>query len=138
MRKIIGYTTGVYDLFHVGHLNLLQNSKGLCDFLIVGCTIDELVINRKNKSPVIPFLERVEILKSIKFVDAVVPQDNMDKMEAWRKYHFDIMFVGDDWKGSSEWEKIEKEFNSIGVKIIYFPYTQSTSSTKINNILDQF
>ena len=107
MKKTIGYTTGVYDLFHVGHLNLLQNAKGLCDFLIVGCTMDELVINRKNKAPVIPFLERVEILKSIKFVDAVVPQDNMDKMEAWRKYHFDIMFVGDDWKGTPEWEAIE-------------------------------
>lgn len=138
MKKTIGYTTGVYDLFHVGHLNLLQNAKGLCDFLIVGCTMDELVINRKNKAPVIPFLERVEILKSIKFVDAVVPQDNMDKMEAWRKYHFDIMFVGDDWKGTPEWEAIEKEFNAVGVKIIYFPYTQSTSSTKINNILNQF
>jgi glycerol-3-phosphate cytidylyltransferase len=138
MKKIIGYTTGVFDLFHVGHLNLIQNSKGLCDFLIVGCTVDEIVMERKNKKPVIPFKERVQILKSIKYIDAVVPQDNMNKIEAWNKYHFDIMFVGDDWKGTQQWDKIEKEFNLLGVRIVYFQYTRGTSSTKINQILDAF
>ncbi|MEI6139837.1 MAG: adenylyltransferase/cytidyltransferase family protein [Mariniphaga sp.] len=138
MKKIIGYTTGVYDLFHIGHLNLLKNAKQMCDFLIVGCTTDELVLERKNKEPIIPFNERVQILESIKYVDSVVAQNNMNKMDAWQRYRFDIMFVGDDWKGSPQWESIEKGFKDIGVNIIYFPYTINTSSTKINNVLDAF
>lgn len=137
-EMIIGYTTGVFDLFHIGHLNLLKNAKGLCDYLIVGCTTDKLVKERKNKSPVIPFDERVEILKSLKFVDCVVPQNSMNKLEAWNRYRFDVMFVGDDWKDSPSWSTIENEFKEIGVRIIYFPYTQKTSSTKINEILDNF
>lgn len=138
MSKVIGYTSGVYDLFHIGHLNLLKNAKGLCDFLIVGCTIDDIVWQRKNKMPVIPYEERIQILDSIKYVDAVVPQDSMNKMEAWKRYKFDIMFVGDDWKGTPQWDEIEKEFSLIGVKIVYFPYTVNTSSTKINLVLDTF
>lgn len=110
----------------------------MCDFLIVGCTTDELVLERKNKEPIIPFNERVQILESIKYVDSVVAQNNMNKMDAWQRYRFDIMFVGDDWKGSPQWESIEKGFKDIGVNIIYFPYTINTSSTKINNVLDAF
>jgi glycerol-3-phosphate cytidylyltransferase len=138
MDKIIGYTTGVYDLFHIGHLNLLKKAKGLCDFLIVGCTTDEIVKERKDKFPVIPFDERMEILSSIRDVDVVVPQDTMDKMDAWYRYKFDIMFVGDDWKGDPKWESWEEQFAKVGVKIIYLPYTHKTSSTKINQILDDF
>jgi len=138
MKKVIGYTTGVYDLFHVGHVKLLKNAKGLCDYLIVGCTIDELVNQRKDKNPIIPFEERVEILKSIKYVNSVVPQDTMNKIEAWERYKFDIMFVGDDWKDSPQWNVIENQFKELGVKIIYFPYTKGTSSTKINKIIDSF
>ncbi|MDD3877310.1 MAG: adenylyltransferase/cytidyltransferase family protein [Bacteroidales bacterium] len=138
MNKIIGYTTGVFDLFHIGHLNLLKNAKGLCDYLIVGCTIDDIVFKTKNKYPVIPFNERIEILRSIKYVDAAVAQTSMDKMEAWNCYKFDIMFVGDDWKNTQQWNTIEKGFKNLNVKIIYFPYTISTSSTKINTILDSF
>lgn len=134
MKKIIGYTTGVYDLFHVGHLNLLRNAKNFCDKLIVGVTTDDLV-KYKNKKAVIPYEERSEIVRSIKYVDVVVPQENMDKFSHWEKYKFDIMFVGDDWQNTKKWKDIEKKFNKIGVKIVYFPYTKGTSSTLINSIL---
>jgi len=133
-KRIIGYTTGVFDLFHVGHLNLLKKAKDLCDHLIVGVTTDALVAY-KNKRAVIPFDERIEIVRSIRHVDAVVPQESMDKMEAWRKHHFDVMFVGDDWKNTPKWKNFETQFEEIGVKIIYFPYTKGTSSTLINQVL---
>lgn len=131
---IIGYTTGVYDLFHIGHLNLLRKAKEHCDHLIVGVSTDDLVMY-KNKRAVIPFEERMEIVRAIKYVDEVVPQVNMNKMEAWEKLHFNIMFVGDDWKGTPKWETYEKQFAEVGVKIEYFPYTKGTSSTLINQVL---
>jgi len=132
---VVGYTTGVYDLFHIGHLNLLKNAKGLCDKLIVGVTTDELV-SYKNKKAVIPFSERMEIVRNISYVDAVVPQENMDKIETWKKLKFDVMFVGDDWYNSPKWEGLEAEFEKLGVKIVYFPYTKGTSSTLINEVLE--
>ncbi len=131
---VIGYTTGVYDLFHIGHLNLLRKAKEQCDYLIVGVSTDELV-GYKNKRAVIPFEERKEIVAAIKYVDQVVTQDNMNKMEAWEKYHFNVMFVGDDWKGTDKWNKIEAELATVGVKVVYFPYTKGTSSTLINETL---
>ena len=131
---IIGYTAGVYDLFHVGHLRILQKAKSLCDKLIVGVTSDDLV-KYKYKKPVIPFNERSEIVASTKYVDTVVAQETMNKMEAWDKLKFDIMFVGDDWYNTDKWQEIESRFNTLGVKIIYFPYTKGTSSTIINEIL---
>ena len=130
----IGYTTGVFDLFHVGHVNMLKNAKSLCDKLIVGVTTDALVAY-KNKRAVIPFEERIEIVRSIQYVDAAVPQDSMDKMEAWNRYHFDLMFVGDDWFNTPKWKEIEAQFKKIGVRIVYFPYTKGTSSTLINQVL---
>lgn len=133
-KKIIGYTSGVYDLFHVGHLNLLKNAKGLCDQLIVGVTSDELVAY-KNKKAVINHSERMDIIRSIKYVDAVVPQNDMDKFKMWERLKFDIMFVGDDWFKSEKWKKLDKQFKDVGVKIIYFPYTEGTSSTLINQTL---
>ncbi len=131
---IIGYTTGVFDLFHIGHLRLLERAKKECDKLIVGVTTDELV-KYKFKSAVIPFNERKEILKQIKFVDKVVPQTDMNKIEAWKRLKFNKMFVGSDWKGTEKWNNYEKEFHKVGVEIIYFPYTKGTSSTIINQIL---
>ncbi|MBL52198.1 MAG: glycerol-3-phosphate cytidylyltransferase [Candidatus Marinimicrobia bacterium] len=130
----LGYTTGVFDLFHIGHLKLLKRAKNKCEKLIVGVTIDELV-SYKHKEPVISFADRAEIVKSIEYVDNVVPQVSMDKMAAWEKLGFDVMFVGDDWKGTAKWKIIEKDFKIIGVDIVYFPYTEGTSSTLINNIL---
>lgn len=131
---IIGYTTGVYDLFHVGHLNLLRNARAMCDKLIVGVTTDELVAYKFKKS-VIPFSERLEIVRSIRYVDAVIPQETMDKMEMWQKIRFDVMFVGDDWYQSPTWRQLEEQFAAVNVKIVYFPYTKGTSSTLLNETL---
>lgn len=131
---IIGYTAGVYDLFHVGHLNLLKNAKGMCDKLIVGVTTDNLV-QYKGKQSLIPFEDRLEIVRSIKFVDAVVPQDNMDKLTMCKKLGASYLFVGDDWYGTDKWKCYEKEFEAEGIKIIYFPYTVGISSTKITEAL---
>lgn len=131
---IVGYITGVYDLFHIGHLNLLKNAKGLCDKLIVGVTVDELVAY-KHKRAVIPFEDRLEIVRSIKYVDAAIPQDNIDKFAAWQKLKFDILFVGDDWYQSDSWQAMEEKFRNVGVKIVYFPYTKGVSSTVISKAL---
>lgn len=133
-NKVIGYTTGVYDLFHIGHLNLLRKAKAMCDYLIVGVSTDDLV-EYKGKRSVIPFEERKAIVGAIKYVDEVVTQENMDKLGAWKKYHFDVMFVGDDWKGTDKWNKIEAELAEVGAKVVYFPYTKGTSSTLINETL---
>ena len=131
---MIGYTTGVFDLFHVGHVNILRNAKGLCDKLIVGVTTDDLV-PYKGKQSVIPFIERIDIVRSIRYVDLAVPQDNHDKIEAHKRYGFDILFVGDDWYGNSKWERYKEYFHEIGVKVVFMPYTTSTSSTLINDTL---
>lgn len=131
---IIGYTTGVFDLFHIGHLNMLKNAKAMCDKLIVGVTVDELVAY-KHKKAVIPFEERLEIVRNISCVDVAVPQSTMDKFEAWERLRFDLMFVGDDWYGTDKWRRLERQFGEVGVKIIYFPYTKGTSSTLINETL---
>ena len=131
---LIGYTTGVYDLFHIGHLNLLKNAKGMCDKLIVGVTVDELVAY-KGKQAMIPFEDRIEIVRSIKYVDAAVPQYDMDKLTACKKLGAKFLFVGDDWYGTEKWQQYEKEFEAEGIKIVYFPYTKGVSSTKINEAL---
>ena len=133
-KALIGYTSGVFDLLHVGHLNLLKNAKGLCDKLIVGVTSDELV-SYKNKKAVIKHSERMEIVRNIKFVDAVVPQNDMDKFKMWERLKFDVMFVGDDWFDTEKWRDLDEKFKSVGVKIIYFPYSKGVSSTLINKTL---
>ena len=129
MKKIIGYTTGVFDMFHIGHLNILKRAKEHCDYLIVGVTTDELCESYKNKLPIIPFEERKAIIKAIKYVDEVVPQTTRDKFQAWEDLQFDVMFVGDDWKGSELFKQTEEQFTAVGCKIVYFPYTQGTNSS---------
>ena len=131
---VIGYTTGVFDLFHIGHLNLLKNAKAKCDYLVVGITTDELV-KYKGKLPVINLEERMEIVKAIKDVDEVVVQDDLDKFKAWEKYHYDVLFVGDDWKGTDKWNEYERKLNLVGAKVCYLPYTKTTSSTLITKVL---
>ena len=131
---VIGYTTGVFDLFHIGHLTLLKNAKALCDKLIVGVTVDELVLY-KGKHAMIPFSDRAEIVRSIKYVDAVVPQYDMDKLAACKKLGATVLFVGDDWYGTEKWKQYEEEFNQEGIKIVSFPYTKGISSTKITEAL---
>lgn len=130
----IGYTSGVFDLFHVGHVNLLRSARAMCDKLIVGVTIDDLVLY-KNKRAVIPFHERIAVVQACRYVDVAVPQDNMDKRVAFDRYKFDVMFVGDDWHTSDRWSALDKEFSSLGVRIIYLPYTKGTSSTLVNETL---
>jgi len=131
---VIGYTAGVFDLFHIGHLNLLKNAKGMCDKLVVGVTTDELA-TYKGKYPVIPFSDRIEIVRNINCVDAAVAQSNMDKLEMCKKLGASIMFVGDDWYRSSKWEAYEKEFAKANIRIVYFPYTKGVSSTQISKAL---
>lgn len=133
--QIIGYTTGVYDMFHVGHLNILKRAKEHCDYLIVGVSTDETVMSYKHKSPIIPYKERAEIVKAIRYVDEVVPQVSMDKFEAWKNLHYDILFHGDDWKGTNLYKMYEEQFATIGVKIIYLPHTDGISSTKLISVL---
>jgi glycerol-3-phosphate cytidylyltransferase len=134
-KNVVGYTSGVYDLFHIGHLNLIKNAKGLCDKLIVGVTSDELVAY-KNKKAVIPHQERMEIVRNIRHVDSVVPQNDMDKFKMWQRLKFDVMFVGDDWFETEKWQELDERFKAVGVKIIYFPYTEGTSSSLINKTLE--
>ena len=131
---ILGYTTGVFDLFHIGHVNLLRNAKAMCDKLVVGVTTDELV-SYKNKKSVISFEERMEVVRACRYVDAVIPQEDMDKYTQWEKVKFDVMFVGDDWFKSEKWQAIDQKFKEVGVRVVYFPYSKGTSSTLINNVL---
>lgn len=133
---IIGYTAGVYDLFHIGHLNLLKNAKGMCDKLIVGVTIDDLV-TYKGKRALIPYEDRAEIVRSCRYVDAVVPQEDMDKLSMCKKLGAKVLFVGDDWYATDKWQSYEQEFAEAGIQIVYFPYTKGVSSTLIAKTLEQ-
>lgn len=134
---IIGYTTGVYDMFHIGHLNILRRAKEQCDFLIVGVSTDELVLKEKKHLPVIKFEDRYKIVEAIKYVDKVVPQVNKDKLAAWENFHFNKMFVGSDWKGTEAWNIFEKQFYPLGVEIIYLSHTDGISSTILRNIINK-
>lgn len=134
-KKVIGYTTGVYDMFHIGHLNVIRRAKGQCDYLIVGVSTDELVQHEKRKTPVIPYAERAAIVEALKYVDKVVPQIDKDKFGAWEKYHFDKMFVGSDWKGTPQWDEYEKEFAPVGVEIVYLQHTDGISSTQLTEVI---
>ncbi|MDR3587306.1 MAG: adenylyltransferase/cytidyltransferase family protein [Desulfosporosinus sp.] len=137
-KYAVGYTAGVFDLFHIGHLNVLRRAKELCEFLIVGVNTDELVQEYKNKKPVIPFEERVAIVESICYVDRVVGQSCRDKLSALNDYKFDVLVVGDDWKGSLSYMKAEKELREKGITTVYIPYTQNTSSTLLRGVLHSF
>ncbi len=134
MKKYkVGYTTGVFDLFHIGHLNIIRRAKEQCDFLIVGVSTDELVQSYKNKTPVIAFEDRMAIVDAIKYVDKVVPQTSMDKMAAWKEYKFDALFHGNDWQNSDMYNKITKEFEEVGVDVVFLPHTEGISSSDISN-----
>lgn len=127
----IGYTTGVFDMFHIGHLNILKRAKAQCDYLIVGVSTDELVQSYKHKTPIIPFEERKAIVEAIRYADQVVPQTSMDKTLAWKEYKFEAIFHGDDWKGSSMYDKIAKDLEKLGVDLVFLPHTAGTSSTML-------
>lgn len=138
MKKYkIGYTTGVYDLFHIGHLNILKRAKEQCEYLIVGVSTDDLVVHYKNKKPIIPFEERISIVEAIKYVDRVVPQTSMDKLVAWNELHFDVLFHGSDWKNSDMYNKLVEAFGKIGVDVVFLPHTEGVSSTLLSEVLHQ-
>lgn len=134
-NMVIGYTTGVYDMFHVGHLNILKRAKEQCDYLIVGVSTDELVQKEKNHQPIISFEDRCKIVAAIKYVDQVVPQFDKNKFKAWEKLHFNKMFVGSDWKGTEAWNGFEKQFSPLGVEIVYLSHTDGISSTMLREKL---
>jgi glycerol-3-phosphate cytidylyltransferase len=136
-KKIIGYTTGVFDMFHIGHLHLLKKAKHRCDYLIVGVSSDELVEEYKNKKPIIPFEHRLEIVSSLKFVDEVLVQSHRDKFKQFLDIGYDKLFVGDDWKDSTIFNELEAKLKPYGAMVEYFPYTKDVSSTKFREILQQ-
>lgn len=133
--KIVGFTTGVFDLFHIGHLNILENAKKKCDYLIVGVTTDELCEELKNNKPYIPFKERIEIVKSIEYVDEVVEQKVINEIQDWQELKFHKIFKGSDWKNTIKWNHLEIEFKKLGVEVVFFPYTKGTSSTKLKEAI---
>lgn len=128
---IIGYTTGVFDMFHIGHLNILRRAKEQCDYLIVGVSTDECVESYKHHTPMIPYDQRAAIVAAIKYVDEVVPQTTMDKLIFLKKRHFDVMFHGDEWKGTDLYNKYEKEFAELGARIEYLSHTDGISSSML-------
>lgn len=138
MEKVIGYTQGTFDMFHIGHLNLIKNAKRHCDYLVVGVNSDDLVESYKNKRPIIPLDERVEIMRAIKYVDEVIVTNTLDKKEIWEKVRFNEIYIGDDWKGNERWEKTGKEMEQLGAKLVFLPYTKDISSTMLREKLKEF
>ena len=135
---IIGYTQGTFDMFHIGHLNLIQNAKDLCDYLIVGVNSDELIKEYKNKAPIIPLYERLSIITALRYVDSAVSVNTLDKTISQRKYGYQKIFIGDDWKGNERWKLTEKELKLLGASVIYLPYTENTSSTLLREKLRDY
>jgi glycerol-3-phosphate cytidylyltransferase len=137
----IGYTQGTFDMFHIGHLNLLNHAKEQCDYLVVGVNADALVEEYKHKTPVINEIERAEIVRNIKAVDRCEITHTLDKKDAYERFHFDVIFIGDDWKGNSRWQQTEEEMQEIGVDLVFLPHTAGVSSsaltTVIKSILDE-
>lgn len=136
----VGYTAGVYDMFHIGHLNVIKNAKSLCDYLIVAVSTDEVVEQNKHKKTIIPFADRVKIVEAIRYVDKVVPQNSYDidgKIKSAIDNKIDVMFVGDDWKGTEKWNRIEEKLNAIGVKLIYLPHTDGISSSMLREVVNK-
>jgi glycerol-3-phosphate cytidylyltransferase len=136
MPEVVGYAPGVYDLFHVGHLNVLRQARARCDRLVAGVVSDEMALLAKGRPPVVPLLERVEIVRSVRYVDDVHVETVPDKLVAWRQVGFDVLFKGDDWRGTPKGEKLERDFAAVGVRVVYFPYTKRTSSTQLRAALE--
>lgn len=135
-----GYTSGVYDMLHIGHINIFKNAKKYCGYLLVAVSTDEVVEKNKNKKPIIPFKDRFEIVSSIKYVDEVVSQDNYDiqgKIDAVKKYNIDVVFVGSDWKNTEKWDTLEKELKLIGCDVVYLPHTEGISSSLLREIIEK-
>jgi glycerol-3-phosphate cytidylyltransferase len=131
----IGYAPGAFDLFHIGHLNLLRRAKEQCDFLIAGVVADEVLIQHKKVTPVIPLSERLEIVRNVRFVDMAHAAMTNDKTEIWKELRFNVLFKGNDWQGTEKGNRLERDFAALGVDVVYFPYTQATSSSALRRTL---
>lgn len=136
MTLRVGYAAGAFDLFHVGHLNILKHAKSQCDYLIAGVVSDEMLMQTKGIRAVIPLAERLEIVRHISYVDEARPEAVPDKLDTWREVQFDVFFKGDDWRGTPKGLRLEREFAAVGVDVVYFPYTMHTSSTRLRRALD--
>ena len=135
MTRVIGYAPGAYDLFHVGHLNLLRHAAEQCDHLVAGVVSDEMLLLTKGRLPVVPLAERLEIVRSLRIVDEVHAEVVPDKLDTWREVGFDVIFKGDDWRGTEKGDRLERDFAAVGVEVRYFPYTMHTSSTALRRAL---
>lgn len=135
MAVRLGYAPGAYDMFHVGHLNVLRHAKSRCDYLIAGVVSDEMCEMAKGRPPVIPLAERLEIVRHISYVDTVFVETGPEKLDAWRALGFNVIFKGDDWRGTPKGDKLERDFAAVGVDVVYFPYTVHTSSTMLRRVL---
>jgi glycerol-3-phosphate cytidylyltransferase len=136
MSERVGYVPGIFDMFHVGHLNILRNARLACDHLIAGVVSDELSLRVKGKLPVVPLNERLEVVRSIRYVDDAVEEDVDEKLDMWERLQFNVIIKGDDWRGTAKGNKLERDFASVGVDVVYLPYTVHTSSTKLRQVLD--
>ncbi|MET9700363.1 adenylyltransferase/cytidyltransferase family protein [Streptomyces sp. NPDC006529] len=132
----VGYAPGAYDLFHIGHLNILRHARSRCDYLVAGVVSDEMAERAKGRRPMIPLVERLEIVRSVKYVDAAFVETVPDKLETWKQVRFDVIFKGDDWRGTPKGQRLEEDFATVGVDVVYFPYTVHTSSTQLRRALD--
>ncbi|WP_216206176.1 adenylyltransferase/cytidyltransferase family protein [Amycolatopsis aidingensis] len=132
---VVGYAPGAYDMFHIGHLNILRRASQECDRLVAGVVSDEVVLKAKGKLPIIPFDERLEIVRSVRFVHEAVPDLHLDKFDSWLHIGFDVLFKGDDWRGTERAERLEAALGEVGARVVYFPYTMHTSSTALRKLI---
>lgn len=131
-----GYVPGVYDMFHIGHLNILRNARLLCDRLVAGVVSDEMAELAKGRRPVVPLVERLEIVRSIRYVDEVAAEMVPDKLDVWDQLRFDVLIKGDDWRGTAKGDALEAKMATVGVEVAYLPYTAHTSSTLLRRVLE--
>ncbi len=135
---IIGYVSGAWDMFHIGHLNLIKRAKANCDYLIVGVNTDQRIMEQKNHAPIFSYEERAAIVAACRYVDKVIPQNDSDRLSTWNKYHFNKLFAGSDWKNTPRWESYKQQLEPLGVEIVFFPRTKGISSTKIRKVIQEF
>jgi glycerol-3-phosphate cytidylyltransferase len=133
----VGYVPGVFDMFHIGHLNILRNARLACDYLVAGVVSDDRAFDAKGQAPIVPLAERLEIVSSVRFVDEAVVEDVPSKLEMWERIRFDVIIKGDDWRGTAKGDKLERDFAAVGVEVVYLPYTMHTSSTMLRRVLHQ-
>ena len=133
----VGYVPGVFDMFHIGHLNILRNARLACDYLVAGVVSDDRAFDAKGQAPIVPIAERLEIVSSVRFVDEAVVEDVQEKLEMWERIRFDVIIKGDDWRGTAKGDKLERDFAAVGVEVVYLPYTMHTSSTMLRRVLHQ-